>query len=273
MVASLFAASDKGSWLTLAWSDSWTRATRGDRGSVGLAEDSQDKAALEDLYKQADRKQSPIRPSSAARRQPEKQGRAARQKDLPPRKLKTLDQLTGKTVERLGVGAAHGSGRRGRRGLRSDVPRGRSIGDRAGYASLSAPLAYSDEEKEELALSILQLAVNGESTELRDYRHLRGVGADAIDKLRRYFEIKSFYGPLPDQVDLTANEAERAFLEGDKFFLAVVAGLEEGYDTVVRIFSNPLRVLGRKWPTSTTLEGITRRPEAGFEVRWPDTLT
>ena len=78
---------------------------------------------------------------------------------------------------------------------------------------------------------------------MRDYRHLRGVGADALDKLRRYFEIKATYGALPDEVTLTANEAECAFREGDRFYLAIVAGLEEGYETVVRIIPNPPRNL------------------------------
>jgi hypothetical protein len=91
---------------------------------------------------------------------------------------------------------------------------------------------------------------------LRDYRHLRGVGADALDKLRRYFEIKATYGTVPDEVTLTGNEAERAFREGDRFYLAVIAGLEQGYETVVRIIPNPLRNLALKPSTSVTLAGI-----------------
>ena len=56
--------------------------------------------------------------------------------------------------------------------------------------------------------------------------------------------------------------------EGDKFFLAVVAGLEEGYETVVKIFPNPLRTLDLKPTTSVTLTGITGRRSA-LEVRFP----
>ena len=69
----------------------------------------------------------------------------------------------------------------------------------------------------------------------------------------------AYYGPLPDDITLTGAEATRAFLERDKFNLAVVAGLEEGYDTVVKIFPNPLRILELKPNTSVTLTGIRRR--------------
>lgn len=76
---------------------------------------------------------------------------------------------------------------------------------------------------------------------------------------------------MPDEVTLTANEAERAFREGERFFLAVVAGLEEGYETVVKIFPNPLRTLAFKPSTSVTLAGITGQRSA-LEVRFPDSV-
>ncbi len=50
--------------------------------------------------------------------------------------------------------------------------------------------------------------------------------------------------------------------------LAVVAGLEEGYETVVKIFPNPLRTLEFKPSSSVTLAGITGR-RSGLEVRFP----
>jgi hypothetical protein len=183
------------------------------------------------------------------------------------RRLKQIEDLREKVVDVIdhqnGVDEKKGQ----RRGLRDNVPAGKRITG-ARPAPQTAPLAYSDEEKDTLALQVLQLAINGDSSELRDYRHLRGVGADALDKLRRYFEYKATYGPLPDDVTLTANEAERAFLEGDKFFLAVIAGLEEGYETVVKIFPNPLRTLELKPNTSVTLTGITGRGPA-LEVLFP----
>ena len=59
-----------------------------------------------------------------------------------------------------------------------------------------------------------------------------------------------------------------AFREGGKFFLAVVAGLEEGYETVVKMFPNPLRTLDLRPTTSVTLTGIRSRGSA-LVVRFP----
>lgn len=101
----------------------------------------------------------------------------------------------------------------------------------------------------------------------RDFHHLRGVGADALDKVRRFFELKTSYGALPDEVSLTGNEVERAIREGNNYFLAVVAGLEEGYETVVRIIANPLRNLTVKDNTSVTLAGL-HSVQSALEVRF-----
>ena len=98
---------------------------------------------------------------------------------------------------------------------------------------------------------------------------MRGVGADALDKLRRYFEIKAYYGTMPDEITLTANEAERAFVEQDKFLLAVISGLEQDYETVVRIVPNPLQNLKPKSSTSVTLCGIMSSRSA-IEIRFPE---
>ncbi len=267
LLASFFTTGDRDK-LALAWSDCWTKAAKGDRGAIALAEDTGDGATLETLYAQADQP-SPRKPP--ARPTPKKTLKPAwtdNCEELPVRKLKTLEGLTGKTVDLIHDGTASSKNKNGRRGLRTDLPSGKPIGERSTRAPQSAPLAYSDEDKEELALQVLQFAINGEAAELRDYHHLRGVGADALDKLRRYFEIKSSYGALPDEVTLTANEADRAFREGDKFFLAVISGLEEGYETVVKIIPNPLRNLELKRNTSVTLGGI-RDQKSAIEVRFP----
>lgn len=116
---------------------------------------------------------------------------------------------------------------------------------------------------------MLQQAINGDAAELQDYHHLRGVGADALDRLQRYFEVKASYGAMPEEVTLTANEVERALREGKDFFLAVIAGLEQGYETVVRIISNPLRELRVKPKTSVTLTGIGKSKVA-IEVRFSE---
>jgi hypothetical protein len=92
------------------------------------------------------------------------------------------------------------------------------------------------------------------------------VGADALDELGRAFEIKSFAGAMPNKVTLTANEAERAIRDGGKYYLAVISGLESGYETVVRIISDPVHVLDVQRSTSIVLGGVLSTKGA-IEVR------
>ena len=53
-----------------------------------------------------------------------------------------------------------------------------------------------------------------------------------------------------------ASEFERAVKEGRNYFLAVISGLEEGKDTKVRIFSDPIRTLPWRRHTRIRLGGI-----------------
>ncbi len=61
---------------------------------------------------------------------------------------------------------------------------------------------------------------------------------------------------MPDQITLTANEFERALRDGNKYYLAVVAGLEEGFETVIRIIANPVLTLEVQESTSVVLAGV-----------------
>jgi hypothetical protein len=265
-VASLFVNGDRDK-VALAWSRSWARAAKGERGAVTLAEDQENGAALEELFDQSVKGTTmPRRPKATPKRTtPGAAEPGAAQ--IPARHLKAIEDFGRKTVDVVEGNGGPVVRKRGRRGLRDETPPGTDIRNPK-PAPQSAPLAYSEQEKEALALQVLQVAINGETQDLRDYRHLRGVGADALDKLRRYFEIKAHYGAIPDDITLTANEAERAFREGDKFFLAVIGGLEQGYETVVRVFANPLRTLDLKPTTSVTLTGVTGKRSA-LEVRFP----
>ncbi len=270
-VASLFTDGDRDK-LALAWSRCWSRAGAGDTGAVRIVEHTADADSLESLFDQASSRTS-SRPSSRTDRRAEAP-RNSRSKASPRepevRRLKSLDQFPHKIVDLQksdGTGRATSTSKRS--GLRKQTPSGRSISAGGSPASKSAPLAYSEREKEDLALHVLQLAIDGEASGLQDYRHLRGIGADALDKLKRYFEIKAYYGSMPNEITLTANEAERAFIEKDKFFLAVVSGLEQGYETTVRIVPNPLQNLKPKSNSSVTLCGVTSSKFA-IEIRFAE---
>jgi hypothetical protein len=85
------------------------------------------------------------------------------------------------------------------------------------------------------------------------------VGADAVDELSRFYEVKSFLGSELDSVSVTPHEYERAATEED-FFLVVVSGLEDGTEVraTVRIILDPLRELSAHPSGNVTLTGIRR---------------
>jgi hypothetical protein len=171
----------------------------------------------------------------------------------PVRRLKAPDDLVVASVER--PSGSNQRKRHGKRGLRKDLPAGKPIHQEQA-APPSAPKAYSTEELQGLGLVALQKAINGELSGLRDFQHLRGVGADALDRLRRFFEMKSTAGPMTNQVPLTVNEFKRAVEEKGKFYLAVVSGLEVGYETVVRIIPNPASSLEVRRDVELKLSGV-----------------
>jgi hypothetical protein len=95
---------------------------------------------------------------------------------------------------------------------------------------------------------------------LQDLRRQLNVGADAIDRSGRFYELKVHGGAAPDTISLTASEVERA--RDPRFFLVVVSGVEAGTtDPEVRFISNPLYHLIPVGDGSISLRGV-RRVEA-----------
>jgi hypothetical protein len=78
-----------------------------------------------------------------------------------------------------------------------------------------------------------------------------------VDSLRQSFEIKMSSGrDIPNEVTLTPNEVERARTDPD-FFLAVVAGLEEGAGELrVRFIFDPLSRLPLQLRSDLTFGGV-----------------
>ncbi|MEU3499998.1 hypothetical protein ABZ726_04220 [Streptomyces hundungensis] len=108
-----------------------------------------------------------------------------------------------------------------------------------------------------MALDLLRqvLGTEQEPEWLRNLRHQHGVGADAVDALDRFYELKTTYGPELDTVTLTAKECERA-ASGAEFFLVVVSGLAADSDPVLRLVPDPLRQLGVCPSGNVILTGI-----------------
>ncbi|MFH8706566.1 sacsin N-terminal ATP-binding-like domain-containing protein [Streptomyces rubrogriseus] len=116
---------------------------------------------------------------------------------------------------------------------------------------------FTPQDQEDAALTLVRAALARDSEELRDLRAQRGVGADSVDELNRFYEVKSFLGAEEDSVSLTPHEYERATTEND-FFLVVVSGLQRGagVPTTVRIILDPLRKLSARPSEAVTLTGV-----------------
>lgn len=106
------------------------------------------------------------------------------------------------------------------------------------------PPAPNIDRQERVALDLLRkvLGTEQEPEWLRDLRRQHGVGADAVDGLDRFYELKTTYGPEQDTVTLTAKECERA-TSGAEFFLVVVSGLAADSDPALRLIPDPLHQL------------------------------
>ena len=120
----------------------------------------------------------------------------------------------------------------------------------------SALPGYSAKDREDVGMELVRKLLSSDEKEIVDLRSQRGVGADAVDSLRGFYELKVMAGAEPDQVTLTSSEVQRAMTE-DKFFLIVVSGVE-GIDARprVRVFVDPLNQLSRTYSGSITLSGI-----------------
>jgi hypothetical protein len=103
--------------------------------------------------------------------------------------------------------------------------------------------AYTDLEKETLGLQLVRDVLGSDAHDMVDLRAQHGVGADAIDELRQFYELKVYSGPEPDHVVLEDSQIRRA-MSTNNFFLVVVSGIEgEKATPRVRVIVDPLAQL------------------------------
>lgn len=115
---------------------------------------------------------------------------------------------------------------------------------------------YGDVARENVGMDLLRKVLSSDSEAVKDLRSQRGVGADAVDELKRFYELKVHAGPEPNQVSLTKAEAQRA-LNDPRFFLVVVSDVEgEDANPKVRIIVDPMRQLRQNVSGAVTLSGV-----------------
>ena len=115
---------------------------------------------------------------------------------------------------------------------------------------------YSDQERETVGFELARRVLSSDHDSIVDLRAQRGVGADAMDELERFYELKVSAGGEPNEVTLTSAEWQRAKSSPD-FFLVVVSGVE-GVESrpSVRIIPRPLDQLDQSVSGTMRLSGV-----------------
>ena len=141
--------------------------------------------------------------------------------------------------------------------------------DSRGPLSRTPLRSYSAVDKENVGIEILKMLLSSDLNEIVDLRTQHGVGADAVDQLGNFYELKVYAGSEPDEITLTASEVLRAH-STPNFFLVVVSNVE-GADArpTVRFVVDPLKQLRSIKSESVTLSGLqTQAAETLFFRMW-----
>jgi hypothetical protein len=120
---------------------------------------------------------------------------------------------------------------------------------------MSAP-TFTPLDKESVGMELVRTVLAGDEEEIADLRAQRGVGADAIDRLDRFFELKVHLGDEPDVIHLEESEVRRALSTPD-FFLVVVSGVEGANARPrVRIIVDPVHQLTMQASSTVIFTGV-----------------
>ena len=193
-------------------------------------------------------------------------------REVPPPTLKPARVLV--NPESLDIVGPKGRLQISERGTPSKTGGGRSLAEPklggTGPRGRSLARQYTSLEKETVGLDILRKLLSSDVKEIVDIRAQHGVGADAVDKLKRFYELKVSAGAEPDNVTMTPAEVERARTTSG-FFLVVISGIE-GTDArpMVRIIADPLGQLQQVASGSITLSGVRSATSLMYEFARKD---
>ena len=124
---------------------------------------------------------------------------------------------------------------------------------------------YTDLDRETVGLELARKVLSSEHGDIVDLRAERGVGADAMDELKRFYELKVSAGGEPNEVTLTFAEWQRA-KSSPGFFLVVVSGVE-GVESKpsLRIIPRPLDQLDERESGDVKLSGVRHAKSLTFQ--------
>lgn len=106
--------------------------------------------------------------------------------------------------------------------------------------SHTAPTAYTDRDLEQRGWELLTQALETSAEDLLvDFRNRHGVGADGAIDWKTFVEMKATGRSPQSSIEMSNAEYQRARERGNDFILALVSGLEEGYQDEVRLIFDP----------------------------------
>ena len=244
--------------IALAWGAAWS-ASEDCRFTpdITLATEAQD-TDLDTLIKERERlgnsgKRKIIKRDSSATR-----GGNGQINTLPTRRLKPLPEEFTFTTAIEGADESVGSGPR-QRGTKPLLPPPTTAPrPNPKPAPESAHRQYSSAELQAKAWAYIEVVLQREDAVLADLQAYRGIGADGALDESTFVEMKSFARGAPSEIMLTEAEFRRAHESTSTFYLVIVSGLEEGYETEIRIYINPTKHFPWTPKGSVSIGGLAR---------------
>ncbi|HUZ54038.1 MAG TPA: hypothetical protein VMU94_16120 [Streptosporangiaceae bacterium] len=197
----------------------------------------------------------PAKPAGAAPGR-DTPGSGPQQASSPPPKLRVLVDPSTLNLASSQPGGRSGSGRPSRRTGRSTPPLPVPNRNAAPPRNRTAAPGFTSLDKESVGMELARLVLGAEASEIADLRAQHGVGADAIDTLDRFFELKVHLGDEPDAIHLEQSQIRRALSTPD-FFLIVVSNIEgANARPKVRIIIDPVHQLTMTPSSSINYTGV-----------------
>jgi len=207
------------------------------------------------------------RPTPPAKAPPPPPGRKPASSGAPPRVL--VDPSTLVVVDPQGV-IVSGTGAPPARPDGTEKPPGPLPAPRPGGAApreRTSRRDYTDLEKETIGLELVRRVLGGSAKEIVDLRAQHGVGADAVDELRQFYELKVAAGAEPGEILLEDSQIRRALSTKD-FFLVIVSGVEGAAATSrVRVIVNPVGQLRMSERSQVRFGGIRQSLSLVYDLR------
>jgi len=124
--------------------------------------------------------------------------------------------------------------------------------------SRTAPTAYTDRDLEQRGWELLTPALETSAEELLvDFRNRHDVGADGAIDWKTFIEMKATSCAPQSSIEMSNAEYERAKECGNDFILALVSGLEDGYQDEVRLIFHPANRATVRPSNGVKLESFT----------------